>query len=118
MRPIPPEPLTFKGLAYGSGLRLPLLGVEVWRGLTFVGVISMDWFARQLEHRLEEIAMSATLRAELAAPPTRALPAPEEADWTPLRRGPPHPIYNPVPPTVRAQRRLARRRSKGKPRAS
>lgn len=96
-------------------MRSELMGVEAWRGLTFVGVISIEWFIREFEGRLEDLAQLSTLHAELAAPADRALPAPQESAWRPLLRRPPALVYDPVPKALRTARRHARR-TRPKPR--
>lgn len=84
-------------------MRLNLEGAEVWKGLTFLGIVSADWLAAQIQDRLDNIEISEWLRAELAAPHTRSLgPAIEET--RPLLA----PSYTPVTRAAKAKRRAAR----------
>ena len=102
-----PRPLDLKGICRGSGMRLQLDGAEVWRGLTFLGTVSADWLAAQIQDRLDTIEIGEWLRAELAADPTRALspPAPPTRILTAA--------YVPISRTEKATRRAARKRRKG-----
>lgn len=101
--------LDLKGISRGSDMRLHLEGVEAWRGLTFLGIISADWLAAQIQDRLDNIEIAEWLRAELAAPRTRSLGPPIE-ETRPLLV----PSYTPVARAVKAKRRDARRKNKGR----
>ncbi len=92
-------------------MRLFLDGAEVWQGLTFLGVISADWLARQVRDRLDQVALGEWLRAELAADPTRRLSPPVAPEPPALPSGP-------ISRAVKAERRAQRRKNKGTRRAS
>src|SRR6476660_3335367 len=60
-------------------MRLNLDGAEVWRGLTFLGTVSADWLAAQIQDRLDNIEIAEWLRSELASDPTRHLGPPRDS---------------------------------------
>ena len=108
-------PLDLKGICRNSAMRLHVDGVEVWRGLTFLGTVSGEWLAAQIQDRLDTIEISEWLRSELAADPTRRL-GPLTEEMRPMLRKPL--AFMPITRDVKAKRRDARRKSKGKRGAS
>ena len=58
----------------------------VWCGLTFLGIVSAEWLARQVQERLQYIATTEWLKADLAADPTRRLGPPVEPTRPLLRK--------------------------------
>ena len=104
-----PSPLALKAISRGSAMRLFLEGAEIWRGMTFLGVVSADWLAAQIQDRLDNIEIAEWLRAELAADHTRSLGPPIVPTRALLA-----PSYTPVTTAQKAKRRDARRKSKGK----
>lgn len=96
-------------------MRLFLEGAEVWSGLTFLGIVSAEWLATQIQERLAYIASTERLKADLAADPTRPL-GPPAHDALPLPRK--LPLFLPISKEVRQKRRDQRRRNKGRRAAS
>ncbi len=92
-------------------MRLFLEGAEVWRGVTFLGIVSVDWLAAQIAERLDDLAIGEWLRAELAAPVNRRLGPPAD-DTRPLPRRPL--AFMPITRDLKAKRRDQRRKNKGK----
>ena len=101
-------PLDLKGICRGSAMRLHVDGVEVWRGVTFLGTVSGAWLAAQIQDRLDNIEIAEWLRAELAADHTRPLSPPVSPPRALMA-----PAYRPVTRAEKAKRRAAR---KGRPR--
>jgi len=105
-----PSGIRFRSINRGSAMRLPLEGAEAWRGLTFLGIVSADVFAAMIDEKLRHIATTEWLKADLAADPTRAL-TPVEYTRPMLRK----PLaFAPIGRELKAQRREARQKNKGK----
>jgi hypothetical protein len=100
-------PLDLKGICRHSAMRLPLDGVEAWRGVTFLGTISGAWLAAKVQEQLDHIEISEWLRAELAADPTRHLGPPDRPRMLAAPAGP-------ITSATKARRRAARRQNKGR----
>jgi hypothetical protein len=103
------SPLDLKAICRGSSMLLYLDGAEVWKGGRFLGTVSADWLAAQIQDRLDSIEIAEWLRAELAAPHTRYLGPPLEETRPMLA-----PSYTPITRAVKAKRRQARQKGKGK----
>lgn len=104
-RSVPVLHLELRGIARGSQMRLPLEGAEVWHGLRLLGVVSGEWLAQQIQERLQVIAATEWLKAELGADPGRALgPLPPRVIALP----------QPVTPALKAARRQARKQRPGR----
>jgi hypothetical protein len=111
VRPDPSRALELRGISRGSEMRLFLVGAEVWRGLTFLGIVSAEWFAAQVQERLDTIENTQWLQTELSADPARRLgPRPESS--VPFLRKPL--AFAPIRAEVKAKRRAQRRKNKGK----
>jgi hypothetical protein len=95
----PTCPLELRAISRGSSMRLFLEGAEVWCGMRFLGIVSAEWLASQVQERLQYIATTEWLKADLAADPTRRLGPPTQEETR---------------PDVKAQRRAARRKNKGR----
>jgi hypothetical protein len=96
-------------------MRLNLDGAEVWRGLTFLGTVSADWLAAQIQDRLDNIEIAEWLRSELASDPTRHLGPPRDTSRPLAIAAPP---YQPIAQAVKVARRARRQKNRGKRRPS
>jgi hypothetical protein len=90
-------------------MRLMLDGAEVWNGMTFLGIVSAEWLATQIQDRLDSIAIAEWLQAELAADPRRRLGPPLE-ETSPMLP----PSYTAITSATKAKRRAQRQKNKGR----
>ena len=109
MRPDRPIPLQIKGVLYDSPMRWTLAGLELWLGLRCLGVVSIEWVADQIRHRLDDIALNRVLDADLRG----------DYDAFALLRVPPKSAQLPLPvgpPSRRVRTERRERRRAGRPR--
>lgn len=87
-------PIHLKGIFWGSQMRWTLRGAEVWMGTEYLGEISAEWLALQVEREIRDRASSHWFQREME----------------PQRLGLHAHAPAPPPTDQKAHRRAARRR--------